>query len=62
MPNVIVVTVEELESLICTARDRDGLGRFEEAIWTRKLEEAKEPHFLGYSEGGMCLYEIRFSL
>jgi hypothetical protein len=62
MPNVIIVTLEELESLVHAAVDRDGLTRADEIKWNKKLDESKEPNFLGYSEDGMCLYELRFTL
>lgn len=59
---VIIVSEEELQDLIVTAVSRVGLSRSEELKWQEKLHDPKEPHFLGYSEDGMCLYEIRFSL
>jgi hypothetical protein len=62
MPNVIVVTEQELQDLIQSAQKCDGLSRRESVYWDGKLKESKEPNFLGYSEDGMCLYEIRFGL
>lgn len=62
MPNVIVVSEEDLQDLIVTAVSRVGLSKTEELKWRDRLHDTKEPHFLGYSEDGLCLYEIRFSL
>jgi hypothetical protein len=54
--NVIIVTVEELESLVHTARDREGLSRNEEVKWNRRIDNSREPNFLGYTQDGMALY------
>lgn len=62
MPNVIVVTVEELESLVDDARNASGLSRRDTIKWNKKLEQAEEPTFLGMSDDGMAIYELRFTL
>lgn len=63
MGNVIVVTEEELIDLVFYPPHKDKWYRdIEEAKWKERLEQSKEPIYLGKSEDGLAIYELKFTL
>lgn len=62
MANVIVVTEEELQELLLPPHKDKWYRDIEEARWKERLEEAKEPILIGYTEDGMALYQLHFTM
>lgn len=62
MSNVIVVTEEELDDLVSAARHKTGMVDEVFTGWLHRINEAREPIFLGRAEDGMAVYQLQFTL